>query len=133
MHVGSSPSGLRGARRASAGGRMVLKPSLDHRIRIHAGPRVVCVCRAHRLVYVRGHIDVLPSGGGDIWDEEGASASLMLELSPSVMRRAAEESGRDPDRVRLEPRHRFKDPQIEHIAWALEADREAGSPSGALY
>jgi AraC family transcriptional regulator len=39
----------------------------------------------------------------------------------------------DPDRAGLEPRHQFRDPQIEHIAWALDAERRAGYPGGLLY
>ena len=57
----------------------------------------------------------------------------MLQLSPSLLRRAAEDMGLDPDRAGLEPRHQFRDPQIEHIAWALDAERRAGYPSGLLY
>jgi AraC family transcriptional regulator len=33
----------------------------------------------------------------------------------------------------LEPRHQFRDPQIEHIAWALDADRRAAHGNGTLY
>jgi AraC family transcriptional regulator len=57
----------------------------------------------------------------------------VLQLSPALLRRAAEDMGLDPDRAGLEPRHQFRDPQIEHIAWALDAERRAGYPSGLLY
>jgi AraC family transcriptional regulator len=65
--------------------------------------------------------------------EEDSNTSVMLQLSPSLLRRAAEETGMNPDVAGLEPRHQIRDPQIEHIAWALDAERAAGYPSGRLY
>jgi AraC family transcriptional regulator len=54
-------------------------------------------------------------------------------VSPSLLRRAAEEMGLDPGRAGLDFRHQLRDPQIEHIAWALDAERRAGNPGGLLY
>ena len=56
-----------------------------------------------------------------------------MHVSPALLRRAAEDTGRDPDHAGLEPRHQIRKPQIEHIAWALDADRRAGHPGGLLY
>jgi AraC family transcriptional regulator len=83
--------------------------------------------------YTRGDVDILPAGWSDLWEEDDASTSLVVRFSPSVLHRAAEDMGVDPDRAGLEPRHQFRDPQIEHIAWALDAERRAGHPSGRLY
>lgn len=33
----------------------------------------------------------------------------------------------------LSPRHQFRDPQLEHIAWALRSTQTAGAAGGRLY
>jgi AraC family transcriptional regulator len=114
-------------------GKVELRPLADHRLKIHAGPPVRAACRVERFLYTRGDIDILPAGMSDVWHEEDANTSLMLELSPSLLTRTAEDLGLDPDRAGLEPRHQIRDPQIEHIAWALDAERAAGYPGGLLY
>jgi AraC family transcriptional regulator len=53
--------------------------------------------------------------------------------SRGLLRRAAEKMDLDPHRVVLEPQHQFRDAQIEHAAWALDADRRSAHPSGSLY
>ncbi|WP_437817140.1 helix-turn-helix domain-containing protein [Sorangium sp. So ce1078] len=105
----------------------------DHRVRIHAGPPARGRCHDQRFVYSRGDLDLIPAGYAHGWYEDDASTSLLLELSPSLLRRAAADMGLDPDRVGLDVRHQIRDPQIEHIAWALDAERMAGYPNGLLY
>ncbi|WP_438030631.1 helix-turn-helix domain-containing protein [Sorangium sp. So ce233] len=105
----------------------------DHRLKVHAGSPVRGWCGPHRFVCTRGDIDLLPAGYSHAWEEEDAGTSLILHLSPSLLRRAAMDMGRNPDTVGLDPRHQLRDPQVEHIAWALDAERVAGYPSGLLY
>ncbi|KYF91408.1 AraC family transcriptional regulator [Sorangium cellulosum] len=114
-------------------GVIALEASDDHRLRIVAGSPVRGICGVQRLLYTRGDIDILPAGYADVWEEEDANTSLILRLSPSLLRRAAMDMGRDPDKAGLDLRHQLRDPQIEHIAWALDAERVAGYPSGLLY
>jgi AraC family transcriptional regulator len=125
--------GLRVDLRTTLPGVVELEALPDHRLKIHAGAPVQGACRFHRFLYTRGDVDIVPAGTSDVWQEEQSSTSLMLQLSPSLLRRAAEDMGLDPDRAGLEPRHQFRDPQIEHIAWALDAERRAANPSGLLY
>ena len=125
--------GLRVDLQTTLPGRVELRPLADHRLKIHAGPPVRGACRVERFLYTRGDVDILPAGVSDVWHEEDSSTSVMLQLSPSLLRRAAEDLGLDSDRVGLEPRHQIRDPQIEHIAWALDAERAAGYPGGLLY
>lgn len=141
--AGSPPSLYWDERRARLGLRVDLRTTLpgvveleavpDHRLKIHAGAPVRGSCGFHRFLYRRGDVDIIPAGLSDVWEEEQASTSLVLQLSPSLLRRAAEDMGLDPDRAGLEPRYQFRDPRIEHIAWALDAERRAGNPSGRLY
>jgi AraC family transcriptional regulator len=49
------------------------------------------------------------------------------------LQRAANDIGIDAARIGLEPRFQFRDPQIEHVAWALETEHRQGAPNGALY
>jgi AraC family transcriptional regulator len=119
--------------RTTAPGVVQLEALPDHLLKVHAGAPVRGGCRSHRFLYTRGDVDILPAGFADAWHEDQANTSVMLRLSPSLLRRAAEDMGLDPDRAGLEPRHQFRDPQIEHIAWALDAERRAGYPGGLLY
>jgi AraC family transcriptional regulator len=125
--------GLRVDLHTTRPGIIELGASPDHRLKVHAGPPVRGACNVERFVYARGDVDIYPAGTSDVWREEDASTSVMLQIAPALLRRAAEEMGLDPDRTGLEPRHHFRDPQIEHIAWALDAERRAGHPAGLLY
>jgi AraC family transcriptional regulator len=125
--------GLRVDLFTSLPGVVELEPLPDHRLMIHAGEPVQGSCRFQRFLYTRGDVDILPAGLSDAWEPAETSTSLILRLSPWLLRRAAEDMGLNPDRAGLEPRHQFRDPQIEHIAWALDAERRADYPSGLLY
>ncbi|PTL76789.1 AraC family transcriptional regulator [Vitiosangium sp. GDMCC 1.1324] len=117
-------------------GEVELPPLPDHRLSVHAGAPVWSSCRSspsRRYRYTRGDVDIMPAGASAVVLEEEETTSLVVRLPHSLLRLAAEEMGLDPDRAGLEARHQFKDPQIEHVAWALEAERRAGHPNGLLY
>jgi AraC family transcriptional regulator len=114
-------------------GLVELAATQVHRVRVHAGTPVRGSCGHHSFRYTRGDIDLLPTGFADVWHEQDEGSSLLIELSPWLLRRAAEDMGLDADRAGFELRHQLRDPQIEHIAWALDAHRGAGRPSGLLY
>lgn len=100
---------------------------------VHAGVPLRAWCHSSTWLYTRGDLDILPAGATESWEPAGASTSLILHLPPLFVRRAAEEMGLDPDRTEIELRHQFRDPQIEHIAWALDAERATGFANGRLY
>lgn len=125
--------GLRVDVRTTQPGEIRVEAAAAHLLKIHAGSPVRGACRQHQFFYTRGDVDLFPAGMSDVWHQDQASTSLMLELSPSLLRRAAADMGLDPDRASLEPRHQLRDPKIEHIAWALDAERAASHPSGPLY
>ena len=60
---------------------------------------------------------------------------LGRRLREHAKRRLAQRDDPAPRSIalRLAPRHQFRDASIEHIEWALDADRLAGSPSGRLF
>ena len=114
-------------------GIVSLEAVTDHRIKIHTGEAVAGTCGTNRFVYTHGDVDLLPAGSSDSWQEDSASTSVMLRFPPSLLALAADDLGLDGSRVGLMARHQFRDPQIQHIAWALDADRQAGQPAGKLY
>jgi AraC family transcriptional regulator len=124
---------LRVEMRTTPPGVLKLEPLAEHRVKIHAGAPVRGACRLHRFVYTRGDVDILPAGLSDIWQEDDAGASLVVQLPPALLQRAAQRLGLHADRLDLEPRYQLRDAQIEHIVWALEAERRAGDPGGPLY
>lgn len=114
-------------------GEVRLSPLPGHYLRINAGDPVRAICGAKRILYKRGDTDLLPAGLSDIWREDDAGTSLMVRISPSLVHRAAQGMGLGPGHAGLELRHQFRDPRIEHIAWALDAERREGYPNGLLY
>ncbi len=108
-----------------------------HLLTLHASAPVCVSChvdgRTDRRIQRHGDIDIVPSGLPGVWEDEGPSTVLALDLPPALLRSAADGLGLDPDRVDLTPRMQLRDPLIEHIGWALKADLEADHPGGALY
>lgn len=121
--------------RATPAGLVRFNAIADHWLSVHAGApaRVSCHNGALRSVSVRGEICVLPAGSSDECFQDDPSDAVDLHLPRALVRLAAEEMGVDPDRAGLEPQSGLRDRQIEHIAWALEAEHRASSPSGPIY
>jgi AraC family transcriptional regulator len=125
--------GLRVELATTSPGILELPALVEHRLKIHVGPPVRGVCSAHRFLYTRGDIDIQPAGYTDTWQEYQPNTSLIVQVSRGLLHRAAEQMELDPSRAVLEPQHQFRDAQIEHIAWALDADRRSAHPNGSLY
>lgn len=108
-------------------------------------PRViVCFGRPIRLVCshgdksrsglsIHGDIHIVPSGLPTRWESKEGSSGLVLRVSPELLARLTAEAGSDPNLLRLCDRIGIRDPQIEHMGWALLAEAEKGFPSGNLY
>jgi AraC family transcriptional regulator len=80
-----------------------------------------------------GEFDVLPASSSVAWVDQGSSLFLAVGLEHELVRRTALEMGLDPDRVAFTPRLTCRDPQIEHLLWALKAELEVDEPLGRLY
>lgn len=111
--------------------------SPDHRFGLHTGRPVRAVCRVdgrtHRRLQSRGDIDLVPAGMPGVWEDDRPTTMLRVQIAPARIRSAAAGLGLDPDRVELAPRFQVRDPRLEHIAWALEAELHAAEPGDALY
>jgi len=104
---------------------------------MQVGPPIRTTCRrdgtVSRRLQIAGDIDVIPLGSSGAWEDEGPTSFVCIRLSPSLVQTAAEGMGVNPDRVSMPPQLQFRDPQIEHIGWAIKAELEASEPSGRLY
>jgi AraC family transcriptional regulator len=118
-------------------GVITMEPLEDHLISIHVGAPVRAICcyagRTHRRLQAHGDIDVVPAGVSGAWEDETAASALVVHLSPALLAAAASGLGLLASRVAIAPQYQLRDPQIEHIGWALRAELEAGYPGGRLY
>ena len=104
---------------------------------LHVGPSVHIACERggyrHRGLSVHGDVDIIPPDTSSRWEMKQKDTALVIGLPPVALHAAAEEAGVDPARVEILNRFQMRDPQIEHIGWALKPEMEAGYPSGRLY
>ncbi len=85
-----------------------------------------------RDVMPRAHKDVFPAGTNSIRENEEANTSILVRLPSTLSLQVAADLALDP-LATVEPRHRFRNPQIERVLIALDGERAAGFPSGPLY
>ena len=81
-------------------------------------------------VFEPGSMVLLSRGTEDAVSFPGPVERILLNLNPSILRLAFPEDDTDAELV---DHWRMRDPQIEYILRALEADLEAGIPSGRLF
>ena len=86
-----------------------------------------------RRLRVAGDIDVVPAGYSGAWVNEGPTAFLVVNVSPSLIDTVADEMALGPGSASLAPQLQVRDPQLEHICWALKAELEASESFGRLY
>src|SRR5579862_9412672 len=104
---------------------------------IHIGLSVDIACRrggqTHRGRAVHGDIDIVPAGMPSRWEVKQKDTVLLIALHSSILGRVAGERGLDIKRIEVVNRFQLRDPQIEHIGWALKAEMEAGYTAGTLF
>src|SRR6185436_7944318 len=102
MELRRSWLGLEVALIATRAGVTRTLPSRDHRLVCHVGQPVRATCRAdnrtHHRLQSRGDIDVIPAGIPGVWEDDGASAVLLISLSPELLAAAATRAGVCDDR-----------------------------------
>ncbi len=105
-------------------------------VAIHVGRSVRLECKhggeSHIGLAIHGDIDVI-SHGPARWEMKETDTALLLAIAPKLLKQVAEESGLKPNGLEILNRFQIRDPQIEHIGWALQAEVEQGYPSGNLY
>lgn len=127
------PGGVSIASYRHAAGPIVLLPSPEHRIVVHASPATWTVCHDTGSRHLRrdGDIDLVPAGETGGYLAEAACAALEIRLAPGMLRLVAAEMGQD--RSGLGMRHMVRDDRLVHLARALDADRRGGGAGGTLY
>jgi AraC family transcriptional regulator len=107
------------------------------RVCIHAGPPVLALCRHgkehHRGTTIYGDVDIIPPSTPASWELKGTDVDLILSLDQGLLGKVVQDSGKDARYLQVRSRFQVRDPQIEHIGWALKAEMENGFPSGRLY
>jgi AraC family transcriptional regulator len=98
-----------------------------HVLCLHLGDPVPVTYRASRAersgVRLHGQFCVVPAGSSTRWTMSQPATSLLLRLQPAVWDATVE----------LAPAIHIRDPQIERIAWAMQAEERDGAPSGRVF
>ncbi|MGB2672198.1 MAG: AraC family transcriptional regulator [Candidatus Acidiferrum sp.] len=111
----------------------------SHRVvvSLHIGPSVAVDCRRGGERYcgttIHGDLEIIPPNLGGIWEIKARDTALIIGLKLRLLQDVVAESGGDPNKLQVTNRFQVRDPQIEHIGWALKAEMESGYPSGRLY
>jgi AraC family transcriptional regulator len=108
-----------------------------HNVTMLVGRPLSTVAKCDGVIDARlqsaGVFDFLPANSTVAWVDRGSSLFLAVGLEQELLRRTALEMSIDPDRMGFAPRLTCRDPQIEHLLWALKAELEADDPHGRLY
>lgn len=86
----------------------------------------------HRL-QAPGDIKIVPAGFSRVWETEGPTVKLTIDITPLLIHTAADEMGINGDLVSIAPQLHIRDAKIEYIGYALKAELETEEPFGRLY
>ena len=135
--IGRSWTGFEVQVYETLGGFVEMLPKTHHRLRMHAGAPIFSTCRCAGLVQRRhmtpGDFDVVPLAQSATWEEDGPATMLGICLMPSLMRTAADGMNLNPDSISVEAQLQLRDPRLNHIGWALQAELQGPEPQGTLY
>lgn len=84
-------------------------------------------------VRIHGQFCVVPAGSSTRWTMSRPVQSLLLRLSPSLVREAADTLGQGARDTDLAPAIHIRDPQIERIGWMMQSEDRDAYPSGRLF
>ena len=131
------PASLAVCLRSYPAGRIESPASPNPWVAIQVGPSVRVSCRGDGLssrgVAVVGDVHVVPAGMPTSWETQGTVTSLFLRVPAMLLEQVACDAEKGAEAAGIAPCFLTRDPQIEHIGWALKAEIEAGSPNGGLF
>jgi AraC family transcriptional regulator len=106
-------------------------------VAVHMGAPSLVGCRRgdeqHSGIARHGDIDLIPPNTQCTWIVPNEDTVLAIGIHPDLISYAAQESGCNPDEVLISNRFQIKDPQLEHLCWAIRSEMEAGYPCGKVY
>ena len=79
---------------------------------------------------VAGDLDIIPARTPSAWETKQGGTTLIMRVPDTLLKSVAAELEVNPGSIEIADRFQLRDPVIEHIAWALKADIDAGSISG---
>jgi AraC family transcriptional regulator len=122
---------------AISAGRHRIPGTAWHRVGVHFGApvRADCVCDGRRLARLQaeGDADVVPAGLDGVWTDATDCTVLSIRFDDAFVRAIAGQLARKPDSASIRPRLQLRDTRLQHLAWALRAELEAGEASDPLY
>jgi AraC family transcriptional regulator len=108
-----------------------------HQVLMLVGPAIHTTCRCDGVVSSRfqrpGDFDVVPSGYSATWIHASPTIALFVNVTPALVSTAAEGMGLNPACVAIQPHLNARDPRIEHLCRALEAELLTEEPFDRVY
>lgn len=108
-----------------------------HNVTMLVGPTLsttaMCDDVEDTRLQVSGAFDVLPAGTSVSWVDRGKSLFFGAGIEHELVCQTAVAMGINPDRFQCTPQLTCRDPQVEHLLWALKAELESDQPDGRLY
>lgn len=108
-----------------------------HVLCLHLGEPVPVSYQAGRVerqgVRLHGQFCVVPAGSSTLWTLSSPARSLLLRLSPSLVRDTGDAMHLGERNAELAPSIHIRDPQIEHIGWMMQAEEREAYPGGRLF
>ena len=109
----------------------------NHGLIMHIGAPITATCRCggrvQRRLQVPGEFAIIAAGYPGTWVHDGPTALLVVNVTRSLIRSAAQAMNFEGDAALIQPLFHLKDPRVEHIVWALKAELETNEPIGHLY
>jgi len=84
-------------------------------------------------VRLHGQFCVVPAGASTRWIVSRPARSLLLRLTPSLLREAGDSMGLGSPAAELAPSIHVRDPQVERIGWMMQAEDHDAYPGGRLF
>lgn len=112
---------------------------VDHRhvLCLHLGEPVPVSYRAGRVerqgTRLHGQFCVVPAGASTRWTLTAPATSLLLRLSPELLRDTADAMRAGAPDTALAPSIHVRDAQVERIGWMMQAEERDGHPGGRLF
>lgn len=104
---------------------------------MHLGPSVEVTCsRGGRMRHgreVAGDLDIIPARTPSAWETKQNGTTLIMRVPDTLLKAVASELDLNPSAIEIADRFQLRDPVIEHIAWAMKADIDAGGIGGRLF
>lgn len=83
--------------------------------------------RSYVALFKRGDLEIIPKGQAGRWVDEGPGECLIMRVDNSLLHKVTAALGFDPKSLEVLPRVQARDPQLEHLGWALEAASMGGA------